>query len=144
MTETRSPAAELEVIHDAFAGGDPCARQAARFREWFGWRPSEAASCPRTAAGKRCLVGSRTPDLCICGKYTHQLLDHDRVWLDEHGGHVYTAEPYSFDGIEFAELAAECAGLGLDVSVTGTSPYFPGRTTLIVIRKLTGYEQEHK
>ncbi len=133
---TQDPAADLKLIHRTFGTGDPgSANQQARFREWFGWRPSGALPCPRIAAGKHCLVGTRTPGLCTCCKYTHGLLDHARVWLDGDGGHVYTAEPYDFDGAEFAELAAECAGLGLDVCVTGTSPYFPGRTTLIVIQK---------
>jgi hypothetical protein len=34
----------------------------------------------------------------------------------------------------------ECVDLGLHVTVTGTSPYFPGRTVLIMIRKVTTKE----
>jgi hypothetical protein len=111
--------------------------QDAGFREWFGFRLSEAATCPRVAAGKRCRVGYFGGDRCICQRYAMTLLDHSRIWLDEDGRHAYTAEPYNFDGAEFAELAAECAGLGLSIYVTGRSPYFPGCTVLLVISRCT-------
>ena len=61
------------------------------------------------------------------------MLDHPRVWLAQDGERVFTAEPYDVDGTEFAALVADCTTIGLGVTVHGRSPYYPGRTVLIVI-----------
>lgn len=121
-----------EFGHDT--GGD---KQARRFATWWGWRPSKARCCPMVAAGKRCLrdTSAYWRKDCICQRYHYPVLDHPRIWLDKDRRHVFTAEPYHFDGQEFAALVAECAELGLDVHVSGTSPYYPGGTCLIYIRR---------
>lgn len=130
----RTPDEDLDLIQ-SFAGDDPTAGQRARFRAWFGWRPSTAVRCPRALAGKRCRQYGRGDNACICVRLYHPLLDHPRRWINKQGESILTAEPYEFEGEQFAELVAECTALGLDVSVRGVSPYFPGRTTLIIIRK---------
>jgi hypothetical protein len=129
---------DLSLIQ-SFASGDPAVAQKARFRDWFGWRPSTAVTCPRALAGKHCRQYDHGDNTCVCVRLHHPLLDHPRRWLDRDGRPVLTAEPYNFPGEDFAELATECAALGLNVTVHGLSPYFPGRAILIVIRK-TGDE----
>jgi hypothetical protein len=57
------------------------------------------------------------------------------MWLTSDGERVFTAEPYDFSGEDFADLVTACGELGLEVAVHGTSPYFPGRTLLIIIRR---------
>lgn len=128
----RTAEQDMVLIRAEFAGttGD----QAGRFATWWGWRPSKARRCPMVAAGKRCLIDSSWPRLdCICKRYRYPMLDHPRIWLAEDGRHIFTAEPYHFDGQEFARLVADCGQLGLNVHVSGTSPYFPGATCLIYI-----------
>lgn len=99
-----------------------------------GCAPSDAAVCPRVVAGKRC-VRHRQHGLpqCIC-RHFDWLLDHVRIW---HGpdGHVLTAEPYAAHGRELGAFIAECAGLGLDVMVTGGSEWAPGATFLITVSR---------
>ena len=133
-SKARTPDDDLKLIQ-SFASDDPTVPQAARFRAWFGWRPSTAVRCPRALAGKRCRQYHQGDNRCICVRLYHPLLDHPRRWIDGDGEPVLTAEPYEFNGDDFAEVVAECASLGLRVSVRGTSPYFPGRTMLIIIRK---------
>ncbi|MGH3220229.1 MAG: hypothetical protein ACRDPY_16255 [Streptosporangiaceae bacterium] len=132
MTTTPTPQNDLDLI-DSLAASDRAA-QITRFRDWFGWRPSTAHPCPRTAAGKRCRA-YHDAEPCICQRLHHRLLDHPRMWLTAKGERVFTAEPYQFDGNAFADLVHDCDQLGLDITVQGTSPYFPGRTALIIIRK---------
>jgi hypothetical protein len=127
----RTPQDDLAFIQ-SFASDDPRIPQAKRFRAWFGWRPSTAARCPRTVAGKRCYAHQRY-EKCICQRLYYPLLDHPRMWLTREGERVFTAEPYHFEGADFADLAAECQQLGLRIYVNGLSPYFPGRSLLIVI-----------
>lgn len=132
----QDPAEELATLEELFGAGNPGPAQVARFREWMLLRPSGAGRCPRVAAGKRCELAAGGRD-CVCSRL-HRLLDHPRMWLDAAGERVYTAEPYHFDGEELAELVAECRPLGLYVTVHGTSPYFPGRTVLVLIRREAG------
>jgi hypothetical protein len=130
----RTTGEDLELIQ-SFASGDPSAAQEARFRDWFGWKPSQGTPCPRVLAGKRCQAHKYDSDPCLCEWAYSHVLDHPRRWRDQHGRPILTAEPYEFDGEVFAQLVTGCTQLGLDVSVYGTSPYFPGRTILIIIRK---------
>lgn len=134
MTE-RTPQDDRRLI-EAFGSDRPNEPQAARFLAWYGWRPSQGTRCPRSLAGKRCRAYYRDGDgVCPCQRFYASVLDHPRRWITRDGAPVLTGEPYQFSGQDFAELVAECAELGLSVSVTGLSPYFPGRTTLIVIRR---------
>ncbi len=132
MSGKRDPREDLRIVQ-SFTSSDPYRDQQARFRDWFGWRPSTAVRCPRTIAGKRCRNWANG-EPCMCELHNH-VLDHACRWINGDGNPVLTSEPYDFDAEEFVALAADCAALGLDVSVTGTSPYFPGRTVLIIIRK---------
>jgi hypothetical protein len=132
---TSTPDDDARII-DSLGGGDSTSAQAARFAAWRHWRPSTAKRCPRVVAGKRCRAYTQRQDgICVCQRRYYPLLDHPRMWLTETGERVFTAEPYNFSGDDFAGLVAECSDLGLKVSVTGSSPYFPGRTILLIIRK---------
>jgi hypothetical protein len=130
----RSPEQDLAVVQ-SFASRRPYEAQQARFFEWYGWRPSAARTCLRVFAGKRCTKGYAVHySMCICDRHYH-ILDHICRWRTQDGRDVLTADPYEFAGDEFAALVADCAELGLEARVTGTSPYFPGRTVLIVIER---------
>lgn len=101
-----------------------------RARDWFGWRPSSARRCPLALAGRRCR--GRVGEPCLCGR---RVLDHRRRWIDRDGVALLTAEPYGADGDELAELVAELAALGLRLDVGARSPYYPGSTVLLTIRR---------
>lgn len=103
----------------------------------FGYRPVATHACPRVVAGRRCLGPSWTderPD-CLCLRY-HSLLDHGRLWRDRRGFRVLTAEPYSTaDAGLLPDFVAACAALGLTVSVDPESPWCPGWTVLLTVRR---------
>ena len=96
------------------------------------WRPSNARACPRVVAGKRCRAWSYTGEPCACEGW--RLLDHPRLWRTP-AGHVLTAEPYHVDGEELARFVAVCGELGLRVSLSGESRYFPGATLLLRVER---------
>lgn len=105
----------------------------------FAYRPTSGAPCPRIVAGRRCLGPSWTgerPD-CVCIRY-RPLLDHARLWRDRRGSRVLTAEPYSTaDASLLPDFVAECHVLGLTVSVDPDSPWCPGWTVLLTVRRRT-------
>jgi hypothetical protein len=136
VTASRSPRDERRII-EAFGAARPDEPQAARFLAWYGWRPSQGTRCPRSLAGKKCSAYDHRGGTCICDRFRSRVLDHPRRWITRDGEHILTAEPYQFDGEDFAELVTECAQIGLEVSVRGLSPYFPGRTVLLTVRKAT-------
>ncbi|MEV5711248.1 hypothetical protein [Actinoallomurus sp. NPDC052274] len=107
--------------------------QERRAHDMFGLRPSGAVVCPRVVAGKRCIAHNGT-ELCVCQRH-YRLLDHARIWLDETGRHVLTGEPYSAAGEDLADLITDMSELGLDVNLSGRSPWNPGFTLLIRITK---------
>lgn len=113
---------------------NPHEQQKRLFAEWFDLRPSKARrACPRIVAGKRCLstvVGER----CICTRH-REPLDHPRLWRTSDGHHIFTAEPYEVDFDDLAPLAAELKDLGLNIRLSGLSPWYPGRTFLIFISR---------
>lgn len=114
-------------------GGDHDARALA----WHGLRPSEATPCPRVVAGKRCRRLARgwgSASACVCEE--HQwLMDHTRVWLDTEGRHVLTTEPYGSCGLKVAAFVQAMDELGLRTTVTGASPWNPGSTFAIIVRR---------
>lgn len=97
---------------------------------WFGLTPASTRPCPRTLAGRRHIELDR--GICICD---NRVLDHPRRWTDREGRPVVTAEPYGQDGESLADLLRELAELGLTVLVDGRSPYYPGSTILILMRR---------
>jgi hypothetical protein len=69
------------------------------------------------------------------------LFDHGRTWIDPTGQHVVTGEPYDYgDGDanagRVAELVADAAreGVFVTVEISSDSPWYPGRTTLVIVR----------
>jgi hypothetical protein len=107
-----------------------------RYAERFpGWRRSGAACCPRVVAGKRCRAYAGGPDGCICERYRSGPLDHNRIWRTPEGETVFTTEPYGLDGASFAAFVAECMELGLRVEVAADSPWNPGETVLVMVRR---------
>ncbi len=98
----------------------------------YGWSPSTARRCPLSLAGRRCRMTSGAP--CLCSR---RLLDHARRWRDADGQPILTAEPYEVDGHDLAGLVGELDALGLEVDLSGASPYYPGATILLTIRPAT-------
>jgi hypothetical protein len=104
--------------------------QDTRMAAWHGLRASEAVPCPRTVARKRCRA--RFGERCECASW---LMDHARIWLDDDGRHVLTTEPYGSDGMDLADFIHRLDALGLNTTVTGASPWNPGSTYCVVVRK---------
>jgi hypothetical protein len=91
--------------------------------------------CPRHLAGIRCVASDPTSQ-CICERHD-RILDHRKAWVTENGEFVITAEPYAVDEEALAAFIGECEDLGLAVTTDGESPYNPGNTSLITIRRRT-------
>lgn len=110
-----------------------------RAREWWGLTPSNGRACPRSLAGLghtevRDFAGSA---VCVCA---NPLLDHPRRWLDRDRRPVLTAEPYAAAGRALLALLERLTLLGLTVDVSARSPYFPGSTLLLLIRRTDALE----
>lgn len=97
-------------------------------------RVSHAQICPRSAAGKRCLAFHSMSRPCLCQRY-HHLLDHGRAWLTVRGQHVVSGEPYDLDAEDFQEFARELRDLDLIVTVEPFSPWNPGHSRLLLVRR---------
>ena len=120
---------DIETQPAASHGTD---EHAARMRDWYGFT-AMAGDCPMRVAGERCHA-YRSPTPCICETHFH-ILDHARVWRSGRGDIVLTAEPYGFSGDDFAALERDLDDLGLVAWVSAKSPWYPGRTALIVIHR---------
>lgn len=106
-----------------------------RMREWYGFAPLSGKVCPRRIVGKQCTA--TTLHSCICTVYRY-VLDHPAIWTDTlRGGKVLTAEPFGINGKDIAALSVDLAELELTVAVRAESPYFPGRTVLLLIKPAT-------
>jgi hypothetical protein len=110
-----------------------------RYKRWAeaqGYRPSEARPCPMKVAGKSCQAYRAYADqpACICERHQH-LLDHGRIWLDQAGGYILTSEPYDAPGDELAGFIADLEALGLRLSLSGVSPWYPGYTFKLTIAR---------
>lgn len=99
-------------------------------------RPSTGAICPRRVAGVRCHAWHDRPALCVCQRH-HHLLDHGRMWLDAHGRHRLTCEPYDAEGEELAAFVADLADIGLRVDISGMSLWNPGWCVLLIVTRDT-------
>jgi hypothetical protein len=116
-----------------------------RMKKYFGFREhprqNTVPRCPRVILGKRCLSWQDHNAKCACNKHhPHHLWDHCRLWRDALNNRVLTLEPYGINGNEFAQLVANVLALGLDIQVEGYSPYYPGHSVLIIIRKPHQFE----
>lgn len=94
-----------------------------------GLTPSTRSRCPRVLARRRCAAWKAS---CVC---LSRALDHLHAWTDRDGRRVLTAEPYQVDGPDLAWLLLELDVLGLDVTASGGSAWFPGSTFLLTIRR---------
>ena len=108
--------------------------QRSRYEEWASattrrYRASTLGHCPRLVVRRVCRSKS-VEELCICDRF-HRLLDHSHMWQAPGGRRVLTAEPYNVEGDHLAAFVAECSDLGAVVSLSGSSPYFPGSTLLL-------------
>ena len=118
---------ELQKMEERYRETFPDLRKAKR----------SVVCCPRVVAGKRCQEGY--PDSgghCICLRYYNRILDHSRMWIDREGCKVMTSEPYGIDLDVLYKFREECRNLGLTVSIRAYSPYNPGATMMVMIRKL--------
>jgi hypothetical protein len=121
-------------------------KQEARARGWRGG--TDYHDCLAHVLGRRCHVNreDRNGRQCVCIQQLdalgHRVFDHGRKWTVTHTGQkVQTYEPY-WDYLTpeqaeelLAEARAWCAGFGLIVIRGGRSPYYPGRTTLLIVQK---------
>ena len=107
-----------------------------RYRQRFpGWRAGRSFSrCPRTVVGRHCYRHTRRDALCICEQH-EALLDHVRRWRTPEGETVLTSEPYHVWPDDLEALQADCAAIGATAEVEDDSPYYPGVTTLVIIRR---------
>jgi hypothetical protein len=94
--------------------------------------PAGARACPRVVAGQHCVGDSDYR--CLCRRH-YYVLDRARIWLDRGGHLVLTGEPDSADGTDLVDLITDMSALRLRTTVSGRSPWYPGETVLIVIRK---------
>src|SRR5690606_38530543 len=84
-------------------------------------------------AGKRCLskvVCDR--GICICHR---ERLDYPRLKRTSDSHYIFTSEPYEENFDDLALLPAELKDLGLNIRLSGLSPWYPGRTFLIFISR---------
>lgn len=111
--------------------------QEKRYAECFpGWRQNNLPRCPRVVAGKRCYVGDgRNVPKCICQRYWHRIFDHARMWKTPEKVRVLTSEPYNVNLDDLMAFRDECGKLGLTVELYPYSPYNPGWTTMLLIRR---------
>lgn len=104
---------------------NPIVEHKARALADYGLRQTSTGSCPRRLVKLPCL---RTE--CWC---TSRLNDHGRRYRTTHGDQpVVMWEPYSAYPEELVEVLATAAADGLQVKVTGSSPWNPGRTIALV------------
>lgn len=138
MRTTEERAAEMRAERQAIT--EKAQRYGVRFPGWQWLRGGRPKACPRVVAGKRCLWGSekrqRGDARCICERFD-DLLDHGRLWRKPNGGHALTGEPYYVNGARHSAFAEECSALGLRVTRSDDSPYYPGHTTLIIVERET-------
>lgn len=93
--------------------------------------PCKAIVCPRVVAGLRCL---RDAD-CLCTRH-HQLLDHARIWWKPASQqHEMTCEPYQAYSEGLDALFGDLHALGLNATVSTKSPWYPGSTLMIEVRR---------
>jgi hypothetical protein len=68
-------------------------------------------------------------------------MDHGALWRTHEGDLVLTAEPYEMDGKRLVSFIAECAELGLSVTISGASPHNPGSTFILIVRAMRSWER---
>lgn len=102
----------------------------ANYRLWHdrvdheGLRHVSNRSCPRLLVRKRC-----KDEDCWCRTW---LNDHGNRYQDKRTGQdVIVWEPYSAGGDQLAGILAAADDDGLCVTISGTSPWNPGRTVAI-------------
>lgn len=126
------------------------ARYSARFPGWRLHRLGTSGglgSCPRPLVRKQCRVftgrGPMPRRDCVCQLegVAHCVLDHARYWKTPDGELVLTAEPYrgSLDSERgrraLDAFTAGCSELGLQVERSDDSPWNPGSTVLLIVRR---------
>jgi len=90
----------------------------------LGLQQTSTGSCPRRLAGLPHRAGS-----CWCES---RLNDHGRRYRCTRDGRpVILWEPYSAGGEDLADVLASATADGLQVTVTGASPWYPGNTFVI-------------
>lgn len=124
---TRGPRTDPEL-----AGLNSVLTAALRSLRRPSWERAEGPPCPLTVAGRECTrSGGKT---CLC-QDRRSILDHVVLWHLPEGGYVLTAEPYELDLREVVEFKEALAAVGLRVTVSPDSSYYPGLTFLITISK---------
>lgn len=112
---------------------DSDARYARRFPGWH--RSRSPYCCPRQVAGLRCLAYHARRGRCICEQYAHAPLDHARLWVVAGREHILTAEPYHISDDVLDAFRRDCAEIGVHIECSDDSPYAPGSTVLLILRR---------
>jgi hypothetical protein len=115
----------------------------------WGWRPST----------RRQYLPRKVADTGWMGQepWGYPVCDHPRRWIDRHGRPLVTFEPYTdhrciwgfsrSDGEKRSTIpgfVAECERRGLVVEINGLSPYYPGRTSLLIIGPKVDYDDSDR
>jgi hypothetical protein len=122
---------------------DPQSAYLAEMMTRFG-RVSKARRCPLVVAGRRCRRNrDEDGEGCLCEEEHYQsLFDHGRMWLDRDGTHILTGEPYNGFNLEHLVMfERDVKPLHLTVTISRDSPWNPGRTTLLIVRRASAGHQ---
>jgi hypothetical protein len=107
-----------------------------------GWRHSTSSyRCPLEVAGAHCWHRPEInyPGGCVCDALSQRrALEHVRRWTDRTGYPVVTAEIVGLADEHTAEIQTFCSAFGIEVGAAAYSPYWPGRTTLLIFRGRAG------
>jgi hypothetical protein len=125
--------------------GNPPDTWRRRMLAWYGLTPADGgACCLRRLLGKRCVrhrshghyPHATDRDTCLCVRYPLYLglMDHTRMWRDTDGRLVFTTVPYHPAPTEIVTFTAEMAAEGITVTVGERSSWYPGYTTLLLLR----------
>jgi len=64
--------------------------------------------------------------------------DHSVLLLRDRRPYAFVTEPYSLDDKTLRQMLDYADNHDLQLSITGFSPHFPGRTVLVMMRKREG------
>lgn len=102
-------------------------------------KPTSGRVCINRLRGKQCSFSTHdhphTLDSLIKKNKSYcRLTDHVALWLRDGKPAVWTSQPYGpLDGIVLAEAAEACRELGLELTVSSGSWWYPGWTVLLMV-----------
>jgi len=133
MKKPRSEKGESMPDYGFLCGGDvvPASEMKRQFLDQ-GLKPTTGYVCIRRLADKQCRIGSFYGRPCEC---RHPLFDHTSLYIKGGKPHTLVTQPYGLDNRDLAALLAMCEKYGLEISITGYSWHFPGKTLCVEITR---------